>query len=84
MYRSLRNIEGVTVRVAPSFSTRDVIDGGVVVVTRAAAERIEAQWGQKLDAGAVALVDDITEALTTSAQDTDENVASENTPANQE
>jgi large subunit ribosomal protein L4 len=44
VYNSLRNIEGVTVRVAPAFSTRDVVDGGVVVVTRAAAEKLEV-WG---------------------------------------
>ena len=45
VYKSLRNIAGVTLRVAPNFSTRDVVDGGIVVVTRAAAEKIEAQWG---------------------------------------
>ncbi len=45
VYKSLRNIEGVTLRVAPAFSTRDVVDGGTVVITRAAAEKIEAQWG---------------------------------------
>lgn len=43
-YRSLRNIAGVEVRVAPNFSTRDVVDGGVVVLTRGAAEKVDAQW----------------------------------------
>jgi large subunit ribosomal protein L4 len=45
VYKSLRNIENVTLRVAPAFSTRDVVDGGVVVITRAAAEKIDRQWG---------------------------------------
>ena len=45
VYKSLRNIDGVTVRVAPVFSTRDILDGGTVIVTRAAAQKIEAQWG---------------------------------------
>jgi large subunit ribosomal protein L4 len=44
--KSIRNIAGVTVRVAPIFSTRDVVDGGIVVVTRAAAAKIESQWGK--------------------------------------
>jgi large subunit ribosomal protein L4 len=45
VYKSVRNIGGVTVRVAPSFSTRDVIDGGIVVITKAAAAKIDATWG---------------------------------------
>jgi len=45
VYKSVRNIGGVTVRYAPAFSTRDVIDGGIVVITRAAAEKIDATWG---------------------------------------
>jgi large subunit ribosomal protein L4 len=52
VWKSLRNIANVTVRVAPQFSTRDVIDGGLVVITRAAAEKIEAQWNDKSDAEA--------------------------------
>lgn len=43
--KSLRNIGNVTLRVAPSFSTRDVVDGGLVILTRAAADKIESQWG---------------------------------------
>lgn len=45
VYKSLRNIDGVNVRVAPGFSTRDVVDGGVVVLTRAAAEKIDGLLG---------------------------------------
>ncbi len=45
VYKSIRNIAGVTLKVAPAFSTRDVVDGGIVVITRAAAEKIDAQWG---------------------------------------
>lgn len=76
VYNSLRNIEGVTVRVAPQFSTRDVIDGGVVVITRAAAEKIEAQWGKKDASGPVASVG-TTEDGTSDASDTAENVTNE-------
>lgn len=47
--KSLRNIANVTLRVAPSFSVRDVVDGGLVVITRAAVEKIEAIWGDKND-----------------------------------
>jgi large subunit ribosomal protein L4 len=36
--KSLRNIEGVTIRVGKRISTRDVVDGGVVVITKTAAE----------------------------------------------
>lgn len=45
MVKSVRNIAGVTVRFAPEFSTRDVVDGGVIVMTRAAVEKIEALLG---------------------------------------
>jgi large subunit ribosomal protein L4 len=44
VYKSIRNIANVTLRVAPAFSTRDVVDGGIVVITRAAAEKIDRQW----------------------------------------
>jgi large subunit ribosomal protein L4 len=44
--KSLRNIGNVTLRVAPAFSTRDVVDGGIVVITKAAAEKVDAQWGE--------------------------------------
>jgi large subunit ribosomal protein L4 len=52
VYKSLRNIDGVTVRVAPVFSTRDVVDGGIVVITRGAADKIESQWGETAAAAA--------------------------------
>jgi large subunit ribosomal protein L4 len=42
--RSLRNIGNITIRVAPAFSTRDVLNGGVVIVTKGAAAKIDAQW----------------------------------------
>jgi large subunit ribosomal protein L4 len=51
VYKSIRNIANVTLRVAPAFSTRDVVDGGVVVITRAAAEKIDRQWGEAASAG---------------------------------
>ena len=47
VYKSIRNLAGVTLKVAPAFSTRDVVDGGIVVITRAAAEKIDAQWGNE-------------------------------------
>jgi large subunit ribosomal protein L4 len=45
VFKSLRNIEGVTIRVGRTISTRDVVDGGVVVITKAAAEGLSA-WGE--------------------------------------
>jgi large subunit ribosomal protein L4 len=44
VHKSLRNIANVTIRTAPVFSTRDVINGGIVIITRAAAEKVEATW----------------------------------------
>ena len=46
-FKSLRNIAGVTVRVAPTISTRDVVDGGVVVLTQAAAKKLDATWSSE-------------------------------------
>lgn len=43
--KSLRNIANVTLRTAPKFSTRDVVDGGLVVITRKALDVIESAWG---------------------------------------
>ena len=43
-HRSFRNIEGVTLRTAPAFSVRDIVDGGTVVLTRDAIAKIEATW----------------------------------------
>lgn len=42
--KSLRNIEGVTLRVAPAFSTRDVVNGGIIVATKAAISKIDSVW----------------------------------------
>ena len=47
--KSTRNIEGVTVRVSPEFSARDVVDGGLIVMTRGAVAKIEAVLGDKID-----------------------------------
>lgn len=47
--KSLRNIEGVTFRVGNRISTRDVVDGGVIVVTKVAAEVLSA-WGEEKEA----------------------------------
>lgn len=49
LFKSLRNIEGITLRVGNRISTRDVVDGGVVVVTKAAAEMLSA-WGEEKEA----------------------------------
>lgn len=46
-FKSLRNIEGVTIRIAPVISTRDIVDGGVVVMTKAAAEKLDATWAKE-------------------------------------
>ena len=46
-FKSLRNIEGVTIRIAPVLSTRDIVDGGVVVLTKAAAEKLDATWAKE-------------------------------------
>nr|CAA9276967.1 LSU ribosomal protein L4p (L1e) [uncultured Armatimonadetes bacterium] len=56
--KSLRNIENVTLRVAPAFSTRDVVDGGLVILTRAAIDKIESVLGD----GTAAEADDDTPA----------------------
>jgi large subunit ribosomal protein L4 len=44
IYKSFRNIPGVEVRVAPAFSTRDVLKGQVVVFTSEALTKIETVW----------------------------------------
>ena len=46
-FKSLRNIEGVTIRIAPVISTRDIVDGGIVVLTKAAAEKLDATWAKE-------------------------------------
>ena len=47
IFKSLRNIEGVTIRIAPVISTRDIANGGTVVLTRAAAEKLDATWAKE-------------------------------------
>ena len=61
--KSLRNIENVTLRVAPAFSTRDVVDGGLVILTRAAIDKIESVLGD----GTAAEADDDTPAAAAAA-----------------
>jgi large subunit ribosomal protein L4 len=61
LVKSLRNIGNVTLRVAPQFSTRDVVDGGLVVLTRGAVEKIEATWGEEtVPAGATNTTEEAT------------------------
>lgn len=50
--KSLRNIDKLTLRVAPAFSTRDVVDGGQVILTRGAVEKVEALLGEGTVPGA--------------------------------
>jgi ribosomal protein L4 len=47
--KSLRNIDGVTIRVGKRISTRDVVDGGVVVITKIAAELLSG-WAEEKEA----------------------------------
>lgn len=47
--KSLRNIGGVTLRVGNRISTRDVVDGGVIVITKAAAEILNG-WAEEKEA----------------------------------
>lgn len=51
--KSVRNIARVNLKVAPNFSTRDVVDGGLVVITRAAVDQIEATWNKPDEAAVV-------------------------------
>lgn len=55
-HKSLRNIEGVTLRTAPAFSVRDIVDGGTVILTRDAVEKIEATWNAEAGGDDAALV----------------------------
>jgi large subunit ribosomal protein L4 len=47
--RSVRNIANVNLKVAPNFSTRDVVDGGLVVILRSAVDKIEATWNKSTE-----------------------------------
>lgn len=45
VFKSLRNIAGITIRIGRTISTKDVVDGGVIVATKAAVENLSA-WGE--------------------------------------
>jgi len=47
IYKSFRNIPGVTVRVAPAFSVRDVLDAERIVMTQGALDKLDAVYGTK-------------------------------------
>ena len=44
VHKSFRNIPGMTVRVAPAFSTRDIMDAEAILFTRDSLAKIEALW----------------------------------------
>jgi large subunit ribosomal protein L4 len=44
IYKSFRNIPGVEVRIAPAFSTRDVLKAKSIVFTKEALTKIESVW----------------------------------------
>jgi len=44
VYKSFRNIPGVEVRIAPGFSTRDVLKAQSIVFTKDALAKIESVW----------------------------------------
>lgn len=46
IYKSFRNIPGMEIRVAPQFSTKDVLDAERVVIVQGALEKIDAVWGK--------------------------------------
>lgn len=46
IYKSFRNIPGITVRVAPAFSVRDVLDANQIVMTQAALDKLDAIYGK--------------------------------------
>ncbi len=46
IYKSFRNIPGVTVRVAPAFSVRDVLDAERIVMTQGALDKLDAVYGR--------------------------------------
>ena len=46
IYKSFRNIPGVTVRVAPAFSVRDVLDAEQIVITQGALDKLDAVYGK--------------------------------------
>ena len=46
IYKSFRNIPGITVRVAPAFSVRDVLDANQIVITQAALDMLDSVYGK--------------------------------------
>lgn len=52
IYKSFRNIPGITVRVAPAFSVRDVLDANQIVITQAALDKLNAVYGMSETEGA--------------------------------
>ncbi len=51
IYKSFRNIPGITVRVAPAFSVRDVLDAERIIMTQGALDALDAVYGAKAAAG---------------------------------
>ena len=47
VYKSFRNIPGITVRVAPAFSVRDVLDANQIIMTQGALDTLNAVYGPK-------------------------------------
>ena len=47
IYKSFRNIPGITVRVAPAFSVRDVLDAEQIVMTQGALDKLDAVYGKE-------------------------------------
>jgi len=45
IYKSFRNIPGITVRVAPAFSVRDVLDAEQIVLTQGALSKLDNIYG---------------------------------------
>jgi len=50
IYKSFRNIPGITVRVAPAFSVRDVLDANQIVMTQGALDKLDAVYGKEAQA----------------------------------
>jgi len=46
IYKSFRNIPGITIRVAPAFSVRDVLDAKQIIMTQGALDKLDAVYGK--------------------------------------
>lgn len=46
IYKSFRNIPGVEIRIAPQFSTKDVLDAERIIIVQGALEKINSVWGK--------------------------------------